>query len=128
MVVVAVIAIIAAVAIPNFMRSRMAANEASAVSALRTIHTMSERYRMRFRTYAGSLTDLSNADLIDSNLGGGTKSGYSFNYTGATNSFSCTADPESPGQSGDRYFFVDLSGVIRFSTTGTATSASAPID
>jgi prepilin-type N-terminal cleavage/methylation domain-containing protein len=100
MFVVAVIAIIVAIAIPSLMRSRTAANEASAISSLRTMTSMNERYNLRFGRYAGALTDLSNAGLIDQNLGGGTKAGYTFAYTGGTDTFSCAADPEIPGTSG----------------------------
>ncbi len=127
MVVVAVLSIIMVLAIPNFTKARQSANEGSAISSLRTITGMNERYRLRFNRYASSMNDLSNVGLIDENLGDGNKAGYTFSYTGATFTFSCTADPETPGTSGTRYFFVDSSGVIRFSTTGTATSASTPI-
>jgi len=128
MIVVAVIAIIVAIALPSLARARAAANEASAISSLRTIATMNERYRLRYGSYAGAINQLSTAALIDENLGDGVKAGYSFSYTGGSNAFSCSADPEIPGTSGSRYFFVDLSGVIRFSTTGTANASSSPLD
>ena len=127
MIVVAVIAIIAAMAIPALLNSRMAANESSAIASLRTISTLNERYRVRFSAYAGSLNNMTTSGFIDSNLGSGLKSGYTYSYTGGPSTFSCSAGPESPGASGRRYFFVDLTGVIRFSTTGTASSASTPI-
>jgi prepilin-type N-terminal cleavage/methylation domain-containing protein len=127
MIVVAVIAILMAIAIPSLLESRISANEASAVSSLRSISTINERYRLRFQTFAGTMGNLVSAGLIESDLGGGSKSGYTFAYSGSTFSFSCTADPISPGSTGNRYFYVDTSGVIRFSTTGTATSASPPI-
>ncbi len=128
MIVVAIIAIIAAIAIPSLLNARKAGNEASAISSLRTLTTVNEQYRTRFQAYSGSLNNLQTEGYIDSVLGGGSKSGYSFNYTGGTNTWSCTADPETPGTTGDRYFFVDQTGVIRFSSSGTATSGSTPID
>ena len=127
MVVVAVLAIIAVIAIPALLRARMASNEASAISSLRTLNTMSETYRARFSTYPGALTDLSNGGFIDTNIGSGVKSGYTYSYTGTPVAFSCSADPETFGQTGERYFFVDTTGVIRFSSTGTANSASPPV-
>ena len=63
MIVVAVIAIIASLAIPALLNSRIAANEASAIASLRTISTLNERYRVRFTTYAGSLNNLSTSVL-----------------------------------------------------------------
>ena len=127
MIVVAVLAIIASLAIPALLNSRMAANEASSIASLRTISTLNERYRVRFSAYAGSLNNLTTSGFIDSNLGSGLKSGYTYQYTGGSSTFSCSSGPETPGQSGRRYFFVDTTGVIRFSTTGTASSANSPI-
>ena len=128
MIVVAIIAIIAAIAIPSLLNARKAGNEASAISSLRTLTTVNEQYRTRFQTFATALTDLSGTNYIDTVLGSGSKSGYSFNYTGAATTWSVEGDPQTPGTTGDRYFFVDQSGIIRFSSTGTATAASAPID
>jgi prepilin-type N-terminal cleavage/methylation domain-containing protein len=128
MIVVAIIAIIAAIAIPSLLNARKAGNEASAISSLRTLTTVNEQYRTRFQAYAGSLANLQTLGYIDSVLGSATKSGYTFGYTGGTNTWSCTATPTTAGTTGDRYFFVNQSGVIRFSSTGTATSASPPID
>ena len=128
MIVVAIIAIIAAIAIPSLLNARKAGNEASAISSLRTLTTVNEQYRTRFQAYAGALTNLSAENYIDSVLGAGSKSGYAFTYAGGTNTWNCSADPQTAGTTGDRYFFVDQTGVIRFSSTGTATSASAPID
>ena len=135
MIVIAIIAIIAAIAIPNLIEARKGSNEAAAIGALRTLTTAQALFREGDKDknntldYANSLTLLKNAGLIDGVLGGGTKQGYLF--TVATNSdqftWSCTASPQSPGKSGDRYFFCDESGVIRFATTAAATSASTAI-
>ncbi len=128
MIVVAIIAIIAAIAIPSLLNARKAGNEASSISSLRTLTTVNEQYRTRFQAYAGSLANLSAANYIDSVLGGGAKSGYTFTYGGGSNTWTCSTDPSTPGTTGDRYFFVDQTGVIRFSSTTTATAASSPID
>ena len=127
LIVVAILAIVASLAIPALLNSRMAANEASAIVSLRTISTLNERYRVRFSEYAGTLNDMTAGDFIDDNLGSGFKSGYTYTYTGGASTFTCNAAPGSPGQTGRRYFFVDASGVIRFSTTGAAGPANAPV-
>ena len=133
MIVVAIIAIISAIAIPSLLSARISGNEASAVSSLRTLSTVSEQYRSRFGEYPGAtsadgLGDLSNAALqpapyIDAQLGGGTKSGFAFTYVGATNTWSCVGDPTNANV-GVRSFFVDQSGVIRvepdYATNGPA--------
>ncbi len=143
LIVVAIILIIAAIAIPNLLRSRMAANEASAVGSLRTINTACVTYSTTYGTgYPAGLTNLgpatpataAAADLIDSVLALGIKSGYQFTYTGGTpdasgniNTYTLTANPVTPGTTGQRGFFTDQSGVIRANATGAATVASSPI-
>ena len=128
MIVVAIIAIIAAIAIPSLLNARKAGNEASAISSLRTLTTVNEQYRTRFQIYSADLDGLNTAGYIDSVLGGGEKSGYAFNYTKTGSTWSCAADPVSEGNDGDRHFFVDQSGIIRFNATATANSTSSPID
>lgn len=141
MIVVSVISIIAAIAIPNLMAARISGNEASAISSLRTLMSVSEVYRNRFGNYPGTtsldgLGDLSNpalvpAPYIDSQLGGGKKSGFSFTYTGGVNLWNCTADPSTVDY-GIRSFFIDQSGVIRveidYLGNGAATTLSTPLD
>jgi prepilin-type N-terminal cleavage/methylation domain-containing protein len=133
MIVVAIIAIIAAIAIPSLLNARKAGNEASAISSLRTLTTVNEQYRTRFQLYTDSLANLSTAGYIDSVLGAGAKSGYTFGYGGGggpppVNTWQCTSDPTDPGVTGDRFFFVDQSGVIRFDPAATADSTDQPID
>ena len=128
MIVVAIIAIIAAIAIPSLLNARKAGNEASAISSLRTLTTVNEQYRTRFQSYAGTLTNLSDENYIDTVLGAGAKSGYTFTYAGVQNTWTCTGDPTDPATTGDRYFFVDESGVIRFDSQATADVNDNPID
>src|ERR1700733_6868886 len=86
LIVVAIILIIAAIAIPNLLRSKMAANEASAVGSIRTLNTAAVPYSTPYGGYPSVLAKLgpaspatsASADLVDSVLAGGTKSGYSF--------------------------------------------------
>ena len=128
MIVVAIIAIIAAIAIPSLLNARKAGNEASAISSLRTLTTVNEQYRTRFSEYGNALSDIENAGYIDSVLGAGTKSGYTFVYNGGINTWNVAADPVTGGTTGDRFFFVDQTGVIRSDTAGTADSSNNPID
>jgi len=143
LIVVAIILIIAAIAIPNLLRSRMAANEASAVGSLRTINTAcvtySTTYGIGFPSALSNLTTSSSgvsstaAALIDSVLAAGAKSGYTFTYAAgsATNgvipTYTVNANPQVAGQTGQRSFFTDQSGVIRFNLTAAATVSDSPL-
>jgi type IV pilus assembly protein PilA len=145
LIVVAIILIIAAIAIPQFIKSRMAANEASAVSSMRAICSANVLYERTYSLgYAPSLPALgrapgggpataANADILDPVVANGIKSGYNFVYAalssggGNPDRFAVNANPISPGQTGERYFFVDQSMVIRFDTLGLAGPASLPV-
>ncbi len=117
MIVVAIIALLAAIAIPNLLRARLNANEAAAISSLRTISTACESFRATQSplSYPANLAALSGAvpPYIDNTLGGGTKQGYTFVYAGGANVYTCTGSPVTPNVTGTRVFFVDESGVIR---------------
>jgi type IV pilus assembly protein PilA len=144
LIVVAIILIIAAIAIPNLLRSRMAANEASAVGSLRTINTAEVTYSTTYPTIGfATLAALggaapcttatsTSACLIDSTLSNtAVKSGYNFavaNLTGAPVivTYDATAVPTVVGQSGQRGFFTDQSGVIRYDPTGAAPTNASP--
>lgn len=125
MIVVAIIILLAAIAIPNLLRARLNANEAAAISSLRTISTACESFRaaQTSPTYPATLATLSGATpaYIDATLGSGTKQGYTYTYVlvGA-NQYTCTAAPQTAGVTGSRTFFVDETGVI--------TSGGTPIE
>jgi type II secretory pathway pseudopilin PulG len=116
---VIIIAIVAAIAIPNLLASRRAANEASAISSLRTIHSAEATYQATLGSnvdYA-LLADLATAGLIDTVLGGasGTKSGYTFESTigaAGTSAYCATAVATSQDNTGVRSFAVSAPGVI----------------
>jgi prepilin-type N-terminal cleavage/methylation domain-containing protein len=145
LIVVAIILVIAAIAIPNFMRSRIAANESASVQNMRNIVTANVVYSSTYGIgYASSLGTLgpppgsgaptvANASLIDDILALGTKSGYTYTYTpgspvnGIVDSFILQASPVNPGITGNRYFFTDDSGVIRQNTSALATVSDVPI-
>jgi prepilin-type N-terminal cleavage/methylation domain-containing protein len=136
LIVVAIIGIIAAIAIPNLLASRRASNEASAISSMRTIGSAQATYLSTIgsnTTYADTLEKLGpgegNASLIDGTLAGGTKTGYAFTLThnaGTPTEFSANANPSS-ASTGTRYFFVNESGVIRADSLAAATAESTPI-
>jgi type IV pilus assembly protein PilA len=149
LIVVSIILTLAAIAIPNLLRSRMAANEASAVGSIRTINTAAIEYNSTYGngfppalsaigTTGSAAVSCTNAELIDSVLTTGTKSGFTLALVhGATlltsASSSCsggygysdgyvvTATPVTVGSSGQRAFCSDATGVIRFSASGSAT-------
>ncbi|MFH1965471.1 MAG: prepilin-type N-terminal cleavage/methylation domain-containing protein [Acidobacteriota bacterium] len=129
LIVVAVIGIIAAIAVPNLLQSRAAANEASAISSVRTIVTAQITFSATVGSgvYAASLAALTTANLIDQALGSGTKDGYNFVCTGAGALFTVSASPVTQGTTGTRGFFSDQTGVIRFDISGSATAASTPL-
>jgi type IV pilus assembly protein PilA len=137
LIVVAIILIIAAIAIPNLLRSKMAANEASAVGSLRTLNTSAVAFSTTYGNYPTKLSDLgpstaptsTAADLIDSALMSGTKSGYKFSWTAPSpyQQYSIIGSPVNVGVTGQRYFFTDQSGVIRVNLSAVAGSTDNPI-
>ena len=139
LIVVAIILIIAAIALPNLIASKMSANEASAVQSLRAIQAAETAFATSYPAvgYSSSLAILggpggtscvatsTQACLIDSVLASGQKSGYIFTWNGDGLSPSVTytlnADPVMRGSTGQRSFYTDFPGVIRYNTTGPAT-------
>jgi type IV pilus assembly protein PilA len=134
LIVVAIILIIAAIAIPNLIKSKMAANEASAVGSLRTINTAELTYSSTYGTGFTDLTTLGTSGIVDNVLASGTKSGYTLIATPVSSSGAGTSvNPYLSYQSfgnpvssntGTRHFCSDESGVIRWSTTTCTPGAS----
>lgn len=141
LIVVAIIMVIAAIAIPALLRSKITANQSSAVGSLRSLNTSCTSYSTSYGQYPAALGNLgpvgsggtatsTSADLIDIVLASGVKSGYTFIYTPGTadQSYTLTATPIALGSSGQNMYFTDQSGVIRVDTSGTgASAASTPI-
>ena len=132
LIVVAIILIIAAIAVPNLLRARRSANEASATASMRTIGTG----QLMYRSTHGQYTDLAGlaADrVVPSDLGSGTKSGYKFASEPGDNparQFIATAVPEIPDgatATGTRTFFTDETQVIRFAIGSEANATSKPV-
>ena len=136
LIVIAVILIIAAIAIPNFLRARMSAHESSAVSSMRTIYTAEATYNNTYGVGYGTFAQLgsatipctpsaANACLLDPDLSSGTKSGYNFSafsLAGGVN-FTGGAVPVQVGTTGQRTFCVDQIGGIHFDPSGGAAPA-----
>jgi type IV pilus assembly protein PilA len=127
LIVVAIILIIAAIAIPNLLRARISANESAAVGALRTLNTAQISYNSTYGTvgFAGTLSYLAGTTcLIDSALGSGTKSGYKFTLSNTSGtpagSYNVIASPVGVNQTGVRYFCSFADAVIRSSSTSLA--------
>jgi len=145
LIVVAIILIIAAIAIPNLLRSRIAANQASAVGSMRTINTAEITYASTYNAgystvlsalqppAAGANPTAAAAGLVDSVLASGSKSGYTFTYApgaavgGRIDTYTLNAAPTTPGTTGTNFYFTDQSGVIRQNSTGTASASDSPL-
>jgi prepilin-type N-terminal cleavage/methylation domain-containing protein len=143
LIVVAIILVIAAIAIPNLLRSRIAANEASAVGSLRTINTAEITYVTTYPAsgYSPDLPSLAGsactsptsagACLIDATLGAATtattgKSGYYFTYAANANvGYTLNGTPAHIGSTGVKQFYTDGTAVIHFNS-GSAASATSP--
>jgi len=128
MIVVAIIALLAAISIPNLLRARLNANETAAIAGLRTIVTGQHGYRTGNSNYAAALTDLSGATppYIDSALGSGNKQGYTFTLgVGNSTMFAVVANPQIRNKTGSRSFCVTDEGIIYYqANTDYATNAT----
>ncbi len=154
LIVVAIIGIIAAIAMPGLLRARMSGNEASAIGSLRTIHSGQHAFWTSCGggSYAPSLQNLGLNGFIASDLSGPApvvKSGYrismgsvqvvpgtSCNGGALNSSYQATADPVTPGSTGQRYFGTNSNGAIFQSNvtltgimpeTGAAPAPAVPI-
>ena len=125
MVVVAVIAIVVVVTIPSMLHGRISANETSTISFFKQAVIANEQYRTRFGSFALTFDDLVNSGhFADAQ----NPSGYSLSYLPAVETWAILGSPQEPGETGDRHFYVDQTGVIRSAVDGPASSTSAPID
>ena len=146
LIVVAIILVIAAIAIPNLLRSRIAANQASAIESCRMINTAEVAYYTSYGIgysssliqlappATGALADASAAGYLDSVLGGGFKSGYLYVYAPAAldpaghyQQFTLNANPSQPGTTGTSSYFTDYTHVIRGHTGGPASAADTSV-
>ncbi len=139
LIVVAIILIIAALAVPSYLNSRMAANESSAASSLRTLNTAQISYETAYATvgFAATLSALTgtctgstvpsstSACLIDSALASGTKSGYTFTLQGVSgapaSNYQIIVSPVTVNMTGVRSFCSFEDALIRVSQTAITT-------
>jgi prepilin-type N-terminal cleavage/methylation domain-containing protein len=141
LIVVAIILIIAAIAIPNLLRSRIAANEASAVGSIRTINTSEVTYASTYPNVGFATLDMlggaggsaTGAGLLDAVLASAVKSGYAFTVvtagasgTGPATIYTVQGDPQN-SQTGQRHFYSDQSGVIRYNVSQQASASDSPL-
>jgi len=143
LIVVAIILIIAAIAIPNLLRARIAANESSAAASVRTIATAELTYQTSYQVYAANLAALgpasaagcaggpvlANACIIDYQLatsGATPKSGYNFTaVTAAPLTYFIQGHPATPGSSGVKGFCATEDNVVRFNNPDAAIADNA---
>jgi len=137
MIVVAIVALLAAIAIPNLLRARHNANEAAAIGALRTLSTSLESYRSAQSPtgYPTSMTALSSSSppycdtTLTTTSTSSTRQGYYFQYQRRnTNQFDLWAEPYPRGTSGTRGFFVDERGVLRVNASARAYRTSPALE
>jgi type IV pilus assembly protein PilA len=140
LIVVAIIGIIAAIAIPNLLKSRQAANEASAIGSVRTLGTAQATYQSTAgggKNFAAGLSALTSDGQVDAALGTGVKSGYVFTCVGTVASstqasiFDTNAGPQSSGTfgTGNRWFYSNETFVLYGHTaaiTGFSASQRSP--
>lgn len=129
MIVVAIIAIIAAIAIPNLMRSRIQANEASAIYNLRAVVSAQGGYFSTNSRYATEFDELTTATppFLNGDWGATQRSGYQFTLEGEEANYTSHANATTYGVTGVRGFFVDSSGIIRANQGADADVGSPPI-
>jgi len=141
LIVVAIILIISAIAIPSYLRSRLQANESSAVGSIRMINTSAMTYSSTYLDvgFPANLADMGGANpcsassttacILEDTLSQGTKSGYTFVWTGDGASpsitYSLTGTPLVVGGSGQRMFCTDQTGVIRYDPSGAGCNVSS---
>jgi type IV pilus assembly protein PilA len=129
MLVLTIIGIVATIAVPSFLQSKVTAREGTAVTTLRAVITANMTYSLTkgYGTYAPDLATLEAVQLIDPALGTGIKGGYTFTIGGGgtgVSTFSIGARPAAYGTSGFRSYYGDESNVIHFTTEDRAANSS----
>lgn len=124
MIVVAIIGLLAAIAIPNLLRARMNSNEGAIKYDLRTFSSANESYRAAQTTpaYASAITDLTGASpaYLDTSWTAATKHGYALTYAAATSTFALWADAQSNQATND--YCVSHTGTLLIGSTAAATT------
>jgi len=136
LIVVAIILIIAAIAVPKLNNARMHAQEMAAIEQIRTIHAAQTMYMSQFGKFATKLEELgppasgaagpAAADLIPGDLAKGVKTGYNFVLQGGPNGYTVVATPQVFGSTGRRTFFSDQTLVVRENYGQEPATANSP--
>ena len=128
MIVVAILAIIMAIAVPNLLRSRVQSNESAAIQNLRTVVGAQVAYQATNYSFATTFEELTTADpsFLTGNWDPAT-GGYLYVLDGDGDSFAVNANAKSYGVTGNRGYFTDTSGVIRFTPMADADATGTPI-
>ena len=124
LIVIAIIMIIAAIAIPKLTTARMTAYEMAAIRTLQTLNTGQVQYFSTYGRFASTLMEMgpapggaarsaSAADLISEDLAQGLKSGYVFTMVGTPSGYTINADPQVYDVTGSRSFYTDHTNIIR---------------
>lgn len=134
MMVVAILVTLSAIALPNMLRSRIEANEAAAIGDLRIIGAAQIVHHTARNTFGDfdQLTDVDDgpgtAFLDESWFEGREKAGYVFTIEMAdTEQFVCNAQPQNVGTTGQRFFRVDTSGIVRYNQNGVPAANDPPV-
>lgn len=125
MVALLVLAVLIAIATPRLLDMRITSNEVSARAGLKAIYSAVQLYCEEKNAYPENLSDLAGSDssvgYIGADIASGLKDGYNYSFSlEGTQSFSARANPAVPGKTGKKYFYIDETGVIRFSAESEA--------
>ena len=139
LIVIAIILIITAIALPKLTQARMAAYEMAAIRTMQTLNTAQIQYFSTYGRYASTLNELgpapgsgprtpAAADLISEDLATGLKSGYVFTMVGTPAGYTINADPQTYNVTGSRSFYTDHTNIVRqHSGEGTASEKDSEI-
>ncbi len=136
LIVIAIILIILAIAVPKLGSAKMNANEMAVVREIQTITSMETQYMSQFGRYATTLAELGPptsggpgpqaADLIPGSLATGDKDGYTFTLAATPQGYTLNANPKAYNSTGRRTFYVDQSMVIHQNWSAEPANASSP--
>jgi prepilin-type N-terminal cleavage/methylation domain-containing protein len=136
LIVIAIILIILAIAVPKLGSARMGASEMAVIRELQTINTMQIQYMSQFGRFAVTLAELGPptsgapgpqaADLIPGSLSLGEKDGYIFTMTGTPSGFTTNANPKAFNTSGRRTFYTDQNMIVRQNWSAEPANATSP--
>lgn len=136
LIVIAIILIILAIAVPKLGSARMQAQEMAAIREIQTIHTAQTQYMSQFGKYATTLAELGPpasggpgpqaADLIPSSLSSGDKGGYTFTMTQTPSGYQINANPKVYNSTGRRTFYSDQGMTIHQNWSNEPATPSSP--